>query len=222
MDTFETVYLPTAQFLAGRAMAAWSVNASARLLIVAGGAPGSNAEAAAIEGVWPQRRTTVLDGEQATETAARNAGRQYQILHFAAHATADDQDPLGSHLLLAADDDNDGFLHVSEIADENFQAQLIVLSACETLSGRLYNGEGLMGLARAFLAGGSNAVVATRWPVGPAAADLMRAFYKRLAEGEDPAAALRAAQTEMRQNPDTAHPFYWAGFMTVAGNPLSN
>ena len=74
-----------------------------------------------------------------------------------------------------------------------------------------------MGLARAFLASGSTAVVASRWPVGPATAELMGGFYRRLAKGEELAGALRNAQLDLRRNPRTAHPFHWAGFVLVMG-----
>jgi CHAT domain-containing protein len=66
---------------------------------------------------------------------------------------------------------------------------------------------------RAFLVSGAHAVVATQWPVGPATTSLMAGFYSRLAVGDDPATALRAAQLTLRSNPETAHPFYWAGFV---------
>ena len=91
------------------------------------------------------------------------------------------------------------------------------MSGCETLVGPDYRGEGLMGLARAFLASGSAAVVASRWPVGPATAELMGGFYRRLGKGEDLADALRNAQLELRRNPQTAHPFHWAGFVLIRG-----
>ncbi|PYP61553.1 MAG: hypothetical protein DMD37_13195 [Gemmatimonadetes bacterium] len=91
------------------------------------------------------------------------------------------------------------------------------MSACETIGGRLYEGEGLMGLARAFLAGGARAVAATQWPVGAASADLMDTFYRELAAGSTPDAALRDAQLALRRTPATSHPFYWGGFVFVQG-----
>lgn len=72
-----------------------------------------------------------------------------------------------------------------------------------------------MGIARAFLASGARAVVGTQWPIGAETAVLMREFYTRLARGEAPAAALRAAKLLVRRSPDTAHPFHWAGFVLV-------
>ena len=94
-------------------------------------------------------------------------------------------------------------------------ADLVVLSACETNAGPIYNGEGVMGIARAFLASGARAVVGTQWPIGAETAVLMREFYTRLARGETPAAALHAAKLMVRRSPDSAHPFHWAGFVLV-------
>ena len=74
-----------------------------------------------------------------------------------------------------------------------------------------------MGLARAFLAGGARAVVATQWPIGAASADLMDAFYQRLAAGSPPDVALHDAQSALRRSPATSHPFYWATFVLVEG-----
>ena len=64
-------------------------------------------------------------------------------------------------------------MNLDEIAATKLGARLVVLSACETDAGPIFNGEGVMGLARAFLASGAHAVVGTQWPVGPTMAELM-------------------------------------------------
>jgi CHAT domain-containing protein len=120
-------------------------------------------------------------------------------------------------LRLASDGANDGYFHVNEIAGTRWHTRLVVLSACETFGGRLYEGEGLMGLARAFLASGAEAVVATQWPVGAGSADVMAVFYRGLSAGSAPDAALRDAQLALRRIPETSHPFYWGGFALVRG-----
>ena len=126
---------------------------------------------------------------------------------------ANDRDPLASFIGLGADAGADGLYHLSEIASQPRDQELVVLSGCETQTGELYAGEGLMGLTRAFLVSGARAVVATQWPVGAATAFLMEEFYVRLAAGDDPSTSLRAAQLELRTDPETTHPFYWAGFV---------
>jgi CHAT domain-containing protein len=218
MDRFQIEILPTAQFLPSRDPAPGTIVAGPnRVLAINRDAPGGAAEVAAIRAAWPAGQVTLLEGIGASETAVRKVAGKYTILHFATHAEADDREPLASHLRLGADSLADGFFHLEEIAEDRRPARLAVLSACETLSGRLYQGEGLMGLARAFLAGGAQAVVATQWPIGPASADLMGEFHRALAGGNEPGAALRSAKLALRRRPATAHPFYWAGVILIRG-----
>lgn len=219
VDRFQIEILPTAQFLPSRDGASGTIGVAGptRVLAINRDAPGGAAEVAAIRAAWPAGQVTVLEGIDASETAVRRAAGKYTILHFATHAEADDREPLASHLRLGADSVADGFFHLEEIAEDRRPTRLAVLSACETLSGRLYQGEGLMGLARAFLAGGAHAVVATQWPIGPASADLMGEFHRALAGGNEPGAALRSAKLALRRQPVTAHPFYWAGVILIRG-----
>ncbi len=216
VDRFEITHVPSAQFLAGRSRGGTDASAG-RLLVLAHQAPGGESEVAAIREAWGADRVSVVLGDAATETAVHDRGGVHAIVHFAAHAAVDAEDPLRSHLRLAADTANDGYLHLNEIATSRLAARLVVLSACETALGRLYEGEGPMGLARAFLASGARNVVATRWPVGAPAADLMAVFYRRLAAGASPASALREAMLALRRNPATANPFFWAGFLLIEG-----
>ena len=219
VDRFQIEILPTAQFLPSRDSNPGAIGTAGpnRVLAINRDAPGGAAEVAAIRAAWPAGQVTIMEGIDASETAVRKATGKYAILHFATHAEADDREPLASHLRLGADSLADGFFHLEEIAQDRRPARLAVLSACETLSGRLYQGEGLMGLARAFLAGGAQAVVATQWPIGPASADLMGEFHRALAGGNRPGAALRSAKLALRRQPATAHPFYWAGVILIRG-----
>lgn len=215
IDRYDIELLPSAQFL-GTAGATRPRAGPGRVLVITHEAPGAAQEADAIRAAWPARAVTVLAGDAASETAFRGA-RAYDVLHFATHAEADDREPLASHLRLEPDELNDGFLHLGEIAAQRHRAQLVVLSACETFSGVLYRGEGLMGLARAFIISGAGAVIATEWPAGPAAAELMGEFYHQLARGSQPSEALREAKLVLRRRPGTSHPFYWAGFVLLRG-----
>jgi CHAT domain-containing protein len=216
IDAFEVEYLPSPAFLRAPAQRTRSPSlAAARLLAVSYNAPGGEAELAGLREVWPRERTTLLQGPAATEHAIKPAMARFGIIHFAVHAQADVHDALASHLSLVADSIDDGFLHVNEIADQRLTASLVVLSACETQAGPILEGEGVMGLARAFLASGAGSVVATQWPVGGETATLMREFYRRLAAGEAPITALRAAQLLLRTSGRFTHPFYWAGFELI-------
>jgi CHAT domain-containing protein len=158
------------------------------------------------------------DVERTFESALGELPARPAVLHVASHAVADDRDPYASHVRLASDSLADGLLHGTEITGMDLSGTLVVLSACETLEGPLYAGEGLLGLQRSFRATGASAVLATLWPVGPSAADLVKHFYKRLVQGDSPATALRNAQLRMMESPETAHPFHWAGFVLHGGN----
>lgn len=182
LDGFEVEYLPSPAFLRSEAVVARNGSlAGARLLAVGYHAPGGEAELAGLREVWPRDRMTVTEGSAATEHPVKPAMAHFGIVHFAVHARADARDALASHLRLVADLSDDGFLHVNEIASHRLGPALVVLSACETDAGSIYKGEGVMGLALAFLASGAGSVVATQWPVGAKTAVLMREFYRRLA-----------------------------------------
>jgi CHAT domain-containing protein len=145
---------------------------------------------------------------------------QYGILHLATHAHVDDQRPWSSEIILDASDPA-GRLRARDIAELDLGAGLAVLSACETGSGRVLSGEGVLGLSSAFLSAGVPTVVASLWPVDDrATARLMDLFYDELAAGRDPASALAAAQEVIRSDSATAHPFHWAGFVVVGDGSL--
>ena len=153
-------------------------------------------ELALIQAAVGASRVDVIAGADATPPRILTLASRYDVFHFAVHAIADDRDPLASHLRLAPEAQRDGFLNLTDIARARWHAPLVVLSACETLEGPVYRGEGMMGLARAFLETGAGTVVATEWPVGSASADLMGEFYRRLTSGASPAAALRAERAK--------------------------
>ena len=185
------------------------------VLVVAHGVPGAQNEAAGIRQNWVGD-ISVLSGERATERALWREAGQHSILHFATHAQANDADPLASYLALAGGDGSEGLLHSGEIAQARWRGRLVILSACETANGPLLAGQGLMGLARGFLAGGADAVVATLWPVGAASAEMMGPLYSALSRQAPSSVALRDAKLTLRRRSATAHPFYWAGFQLIS------
>lgn len=217
LDRYAVTYLPSARFLSkSRTHDSISSRTGGRVVLVARDAPGAAGEITAVRSMWSPERTLTLTGAAATEVAVRRAAAaNVAILHIASHALVNDNDPLASHIELAPDSVNDGYLHAGEIEATRTGAQLVVLSACETVSGALFNGEGLMGLARAFLAGGAKSVVASLWPIGAQTTDVMAEFHRRLAANEPPAIALRAAKVALRKRAETAHPLYWASFVLV-------
>jgi len=144
---------------------------------------------------------------------------QYRILHFATHSLLNNQQPELSGIVLSLVDEQgwpqDGFLRLYEIYNLKLEADLVVLSACQTALGKEIKGEGLVGLTRGFMYAGTPRVVASLWKVSDeATAELMKRFYqKMLREGLRPAAALRAAQVSMSKEKPWAPAYFWAGFV---------
>jgi CHAT domain-containing protein len=139
-------------------------------------------------------------GRDATEAKVKSVVPRSGLAHFAVHALVDDHRPLDSALVLALPDPGeDGMLRAWEIVESlDLPGAVVVLSACDTALGAAVEGEGLMGLTRAFHLAGARTVVATLWSVGDrSSADLMERFHAHLSAGELPARALRAAQLEI-------------------------
>ena len=154
-------------------------------------------------------------GRGAPPTLERMA--TYGALHFAGHTHVDEQMPWRSGLLVGAESrGGDSLVTAERIAGARLGARLVVLSSCQSGGGRARGGEGVAGLATAFLAAGSHAVIASLWVVDDRATErLMRRFYAGLAHGLTADLALRYAQAAMRADASTADPFYWAGFELV-------
>jgi len=180
----------------------------------------SRREAEVITALAPKGQTfKALDFAASRATATSNELSQYRIVHFATHSLLNNQHPELSGIVLSLVDEQgqpqDGFLRLHEIYTLKLQANLVVLSACDTALGKEIKGEGLVGLTRGFMYAGVPRVVASLWRVSDkATAELMKRFYqKMLIEGLRPAAALRAAQVSMLKEKQWVAPYYWAGFV---------
>lgn len=114
---------------------------------------------------------------------------QYATIHVATHGVLDNREPLNSYLLLTKTDDeteNLGLLHAREIIDLDLDADLAVLSPCETGNGRISPGEGVVGMSWAFLVAGARSLVISHWRVNSGStARLMRNFYQAMARQSD-------------------------------------
>ena len=180
--------------------------------------PFSHDEAMAIRNIAGEANTTLFLAHDASkENLVNNRLDSYDIVHFATHAKLDQQHPKLSALYLSHFDEHgesaDALLHINAIADLSLDADLVVLSACETALGKEVKGEGLVGFTRAFLYAGARQVVATLWVIeDKASADLMKLFYRyMLHEDLSPSAALRRAQLDFI-NSNRRNPNFWAGF----------
>lgn len=142
---------------------------------------------------------------------------EYRIVHLATHGLLNSQHPELSGIILSLVDERgeaqDGFLRLHEIYNLRWNADLVVLSACQTALGREVRGEGLVGLTRGFMYAGAERVVASLWSVqDKATSELMKTFYEAMFEGQQtPAAALRSAQVAMWR--EGRAPYYWAAFV---------
>ena len=193
--------------------------------------PGTRHEVERIAELYRGAGTRTYLGADATEERAKAIGRGPRYVHFATHGLLDERTPLDSALVLSLDEQltegrENGLLQVWEIFERlRLDADLVVLSACQTAKGELLGGEGLIGLTRAFQYAGARSVAATLWSVDdPTTSELMVRFYRHLRAGVPKAEALRAAQMELMRAPieiqrgervvkkDASAPYYWAAF----------
>ncbi len=159
-------------------------------------------------------RSLIMTGKIANEKEFKSNAGDFGILHLATHGVMDELNPMYSAILLSTDEKNDGFLTAREILKTELNADLTVLSACETASGKLTEGEGMLGLSRAFFGAEVPSLVATLWSVGDESTrDLMEIFYLEMENGIRPAKALRTAQLTLLENPQYNHPVFWAPFV---------
>jgi CHAT domain-containing protein len=186
--------------------------------------PGTRREAEAILAlVEPSQRSYAVDFG-ANRTAATDPQlRDYQILHFATHGLLNNVNPNLSGILLSMFDKRgnfrNGFLRLNDVFNLDLQADLVVLSACQTGLGKPVRGEGLVGLTRGFMYAGAPRVIVSLWNVDDVAtAEMMSRFYRLMfVEKLSPTAALRAAQLEMQRETEWKLPYYWAAF-TLQGD----
>jgi CHAT domain-containing protein len=157
--------------------------------------------------------------------AANPTLNQFRILHFATHGFADTTNPENSGIVLSQFDKQGkpirGFLKLGDLFNQDYPAELIVLSACQTGLGKEVNGEGLVGLTRGLMYAGAERVAVSLWNVNDKGTSvLMQEFYKEMLQhNKTPAAAMRTAQIKLWSNPEWRNPYYWAAF-TVSGEWL--
>jgi CHAT domain-containing protein/tetratricopeptide (TPR) repeat protein len=183
----------------------------------------SRREADAIAALDPRSATwEALDFNANHAQAQSPALASYRVVHFATHAILDSHHPELSGLVLSLVDSTghprNGFLRLHEIYNLKLNADLVVLSGCETALGQEVRSEGLVGLTRGFMYAGVPQVMASLWSVrDQATAELMKSFYEPLLrKNAAPDEALRAAQLAMMKDTRWRQPYYWAAF-TIQG-----
>lgn len=169
----------------------------------------------------------LLTGAAATEAAFRERAGDYRLLHLSTHGKANDK--LGDYSFLAFQPQEDSleneWLYNRELYNLDLNADMVVLSACETGIGELRRGEGIISLARGFSYAGAKSIVTSLWSVDDQSAMvLMEYFYTNLQEGLPKDEALRQAKLAyLKQHPNLGRsPFFWAAFIPIGDmDPVS-
>lgn len=189
--------------------------------------PAAETEVTSIAKTFDSRDQRVLIGRSASEKSFKALASGYKTIHLATHGIIDNSLPLYSHLLLTSTDgdpENDGLLEAREIMNMQLNADLAVLSACETANGRISPGEGVIGTSWAFFLAGTRSMLVSQWRVNSAStSELMVNFYqaldsKEVGKGSRKARSLQEATLQLMKDQRYRHPFYWAGFVLVGIN----
>ena len=179
--------------------------------------PGARAEVQSLGRIYGGQ-SRVYVGPEAREGRFKAEAARARVLHLATHAVLNNASPLYSYLLLAGEQSGseDGLLEARELLTMNLNAELVVLSACETARGRIGAGEGVIGMSWALLVSGVPTTVLSQWKVASESTSaFMTAFHQNRKKDMSDAEALRAAAISLRKNPAYQHPFYWAPFTLI-------
>ncbi|HWR52735.1 MAG TPA: CHAT domain-containing protein [Bryobacteraceae bacterium] len=183
--------------------------------------PAAAGEVARVRERLKSFQQSVYTGPEAKPPVYGDAGPgRFSLIHFAAHATSNSQDPLDSAVVLSQSPG--GYkLYARDILKLPLRARVVTLSSCRGAGSRLYRGEGLVGFAWAFLHAGAENVVAGLWDVNDAStAALMDEFYAAIGAGGSPPEALRTAKLALlRSEGAWRKPYYWAPFEIFSRAP---
>ncbi|MFZ5516300.1 MAG: CHAT domain-containing protein [Candidatus Zhuqueibacterota bacterium] len=184
---------------------------------------------------WTEQEVSNIDNllrgdvflrRQATEANFKKYAPKSRILHLATHTIINELQPMYSYLAFSPKDtlSEDGKLFAYELYNLELNAHLAVLSACNTGSGKLVQGEGIMSLARSFMYAGCPSIAMSLWPVDDkSTSHIMADFYAELIRGSSKDAALRTAKLNYLRHAGEikSAPYYWAGFvLTGDTSPL--
>lgn len=160
-----------------------------------------------------------MTGNAASKEEFLASAKDHKLLHLAMHAFTDDENPLHSGLIFTQRKkaEKEGILYAHELYDMKLNADLVVLSACNTGNGKLAKGEGTMSLARAFRHAGCPNILMSLWQADDETTEqVMNGFYKNLKEGKPKDKALQAAKLNyLEQSSRKAFPYYWGTFVLL-------
>lgn len=159
----------------------------------------------------------------ANEKKFKQVASNYDILHLAMHTIMNDENPMYSKIAFTQHNDTleDGFLNTYELYNMQLNSRMAVLSSCNSGSGKLHRGEGVMSLARGFIYAGCPSLVMTLWSVeDKSGVSLMVNFYNYLKKGNTKSVALQKSKIEFLNNADQlkSHPYFWSGYVVIGNN----
>jgi len=181
--------------------------------------PGTESEVNTIAALFPSNSTSVTKFTEANEDIIKSGAlSKFDYLHFATHGVVDETDPELSRVYLQSGQHEDGNLFAGEIYNLNLNAELAVLSACQTGLGKLSKGEGVIGLSRALVYAGARNIIVSFWSVADeSTSQLMTDFYTSLIQSKNQnfRETLQRAKVKMIAEGKYSLPYYWAPFILI-------
>lgn len=159
----------------------------------------------------------------ARESVFKTVAAEYDIIHLAMHTLLNDQDPMHSKMIFSQDNDSpeDGNLNTWEVYGIPLKAKMVILSSCNTGSGSLHSGEGILSLARGFVYSGSRSVVMSMWEIEDrSGAEIVNNYYRNIRHGASKSRALRKARLDYLRSSDMlrSHPYFWSSLVIYGNN----
>lgn len=182
---------------------------------------GSQAELDAISSIW---ESSIYEGRNATENSFKQKCDGYQVLHLSTHGVINDDNPLLSHLIFHTENDtiDNGKLHSWEIYNLSLDADLVVLSACNTGTGKMENTEGVQSLSRSFASAGVSSTIMSLWEIPDySTSRILSSFYSYLKEGMSKSDALQLSKLDyIKEVPslELKKPYFWAGLVLIGSD----
>lgn len=162
----------------------------------------------------PQRTKLLMESDATLEQFSKIKLSEYNFVHFATHAFINENNPQYSGIMMYPHKEDPGIAYVADIYNMEFNADLVVLGACDTGLGTTYRGEGLIGFTRAFIYAGASNLAVSMWKVNDqATAYLMIDLYDNIRDGYSYSEALRRAKLNIINKPHLANPVNWAAFI---------
>lgn len=182
--------------------------------------PGSKEEVNLVQKIIGGR---VFMDDDATEANFKKNAAKFDILHLAMHTIINIEDPMFTKMIFTQtnDSEEDNFLNTYELYNMKLSARMAVLSSCNTGSGKLQKGEGVISLARGFMYAGCPSVTMSLWEVeDKSGTRLMKYYYEYLKKGKSKSDALRKAKLKFLENADPlkSHPYFWSGYVVIGNH----